>query len=104
MASNTIKLRATEADGLVTVKALITHPMEMGNRKDAKTGELIPAHFIQDVTVTHAGNAVVSGTWSSGVSKDPYLSVRFAGKKGDDVTVAWKDNKGDSDTVTAKVG
>ena len=52
MASNTIKLRATEADGKVTVKALITHPMELGTRKDAKTGELIPAHFIQDITVS----------------------------------------------------
>ena len=103
MASNTIKLRATEAEGKVTVKALITHPMEMANRKDAKTGELIPAHFIQDITVSQGGNAVVTGAWSAGVSKDPYLSVRFAGKKGDDVTVAWKDNKGDSDSVSAKV-
>ena len=47
---------------------------------------------------------IVTGAWSGGVSKDPYLSVRFAGKKGDDVTVAWKDNKGDSDTISAKVG
>jgi sulfur-oxidizing protein SoxZ len=104
MASNTIKLRATEAEGLVTIKALITHPMELGTRKDAKTGELIPAHFIQDITVTHADKPIVTGAWSGGVSKDPYLSVRFAGKKGDDVTVAWKDNKGDSDTISAKVG
>ena len=103
MASNTIKLRATEAEGQVTIKALITHPMELGTRKDAKTGELIPAHFIQDITVSHAGKAVVSGAWSDGVSKDPYLSVRFAGKKGDEVSVAWKDNKGDSDSVSAQV-
>jgi sulfur-oxidizing protein SoxZ len=104
MASNTIKLRATEAEGMVTIKALITHPMEMGNRKDAKTGELIPAHFIQDINVTSAGNAVITGAWSAGVSKDPYLSVRFAGKKGDEVKVAWADNKGDSDSATAAVG
>ena len=104
MASNTIKLRATEADGQITIKALITHPMELGTRKDAKTGELIPAHFIQDITVSHAGKPIVTGAWSGGVSKDPYLSVRFAGKKGDEVSVAWKDNKGDSDTVSAQAG
>ena len=104
MASGTIKLRATEADGMVTVKALITHPMELGTRKDAKTGELIPAHFIQDIVVNHAGNPIVTGAWSGGVSKDPYLSVRFAGKKGDEVSISWKDNKGDSDSVSAKVG
>jgi sulfur-oxidizing protein SoxZ len=104
MASNTIKLRATEAEGVVTIKALMTHPMELGTRKDAKTGELIPAHFIQDVVVEHAGNKVITADWSGGVSKDPYLSVRFSGgKKGDEVKVSWKDNKGDSDSVAAQV-
>jgi hypothetical protein len=29
--------------------------------------------------------------------------VRFAGKKGDEVKVAWADNKGDSDSATATV-
>jgi len=105
MASNTIKLRATEAEGDVTIKALMTHPMELGTRKDAKTGELIPAHFIQDVVVEHAGNKVITADWSGGVSKDPYLSVRFSGgKKGDEVKVSWKDNKGDSDSATSQVG
>jgi len=105
MASNTIKLRATEAEGVVTIKALMTHPMELGTRKDAKTGELIPAHFIQDVVVEHAGNKVITADWSGGVSKDPYLSVRFSGgKKGDEVKVSWKDNKGDTDSATSQVG
>ena len=49
MAKSTIKLRAKEKGGEVTLKALITHPMETGARKDSKTGELIPAHFIQEV-------------------------------------------------------
>lgn len=103
MASNTIKLRATEAEGLVTLKALVTHPMELGTRKDSKTGELIPAHFIQEVVVEHGGNKVISADWSGGVSKDPYLSVRFSGKKGDEVKVSWKDNKGESDSATGQV-
>jgi sulfur-oxidizing protein SoxZ len=105
MASNTIKLRATEAEGVVTVKALITRPMETGARKDSKTGELVPAHFIQEIVVEHGGNKVVTADWSGGVSKDPYLSVRFSGgKKGDEVKVSWKDNKGESDSASGQVG
>ncbi len=46
---STIKMRSKESNGLVTVKALIKHPMETGARKNKKTGELIPAHFIQEV-------------------------------------------------------
>ena len=104
MASNTIKLRATEADGVVTVKALITHPMETGARKDSKTGELVPAHFIQELVVEHGGNKVVTADWSGGVSKNPYLSFAFTGgKKGDEVKISWKDNQGGSDSETAEI-
>ena len=38
---STIKLRAKESKGVVTVKAIIKHPMETGQRKNKKTGEKI---------------------------------------------------------------
>ena len=41
------------------VKALISHAMETGQRKDKKTGKKIPAHFIQEVTCSHNGNTVL---------------------------------------------
>ena len=46
---STIKMRSKEANGVVTVKALIKHPMETGARKNKKTGDMIPAHYIQEV-------------------------------------------------------
>ena len=104
MASNTIKIRASEKGGETTVKALITHPMETGARKDAKTGKLIPAYFIQEVVCKHNGNMVLTAEWSGGVSKNPYISFKFTGgAKGDDVELAWTDNKGDSDSKTGKI-
>ena len=39
---STIKIRAKESNGVVTVKALMKHPMETGKRKDKKTGDNIP--------------------------------------------------------------
>ena len=50
---STIKIRAKESNGVVTVKALMKHPMETGKRKDKKTGDNIPAHFIQEIGRAH---------------------------------------------------
>ncbi len=99
--SKTIKIRAQEKGGVVTVKALMTHPMETGTRKDSKTGQLVPAHFIQEVTCQHGSDTVLTALWSGGVSKNPYLSFKFTGAKaGDEITLTWVDNKGESDMIT----
>jgi sulfur-oxidizing protein SoxZ len=50
-----IKMRANVKDGVTTIKALISHPMDTGLVKDKKTGKVIPAHFIQEVVCTHKG-------------------------------------------------
>jgi sulfur-oxidizing protein SoxZ len=102
--ANSIKIRAKEKGGETTVKALISHPMETGARKDSKTGKLIPAHFIQEVVCTHKGAAVMTAQWSGGVSKNPYISFKFSGAaKGDELELSWTDNKGNSDSKSAKI-
>jgi sulfur-oxidizing protein SoxZ len=94
-----IKMRAKIADGVTTIKALISHPMDTGLVKDKKTGELIPAHFIQEVVCEHKGNAVMTANWGPAVSKNPYLSFRFTGgAAGDAVKLSWVDNKGEKDS------
>ena len=99
------KVRAKEAGGVTTVKALITHPMETGLRKDKKTGKKIPAHFIQNLTVEHNGKGVLDALWGPAVSANPYLSFKFKGAAiGDSVKISWTDNTGKSDSHTVKVG
>jgi sulfur-oxidizing protein SoxZ len=100
----TIKIRAKAKEGVTTVKALMTHPMETGLRKDKKTGKMIPAHFIQNVTAKHNGKEVLTAEWGGSVSKNPYLSFKFeGGAKGDEVEISWSDNKDGSDAATAKI-
>ncbi len=102
--ANTIKIRAKEKGGETTVKALISHPMETGQRKNSKTGKLIPAHFIQEVVCKHKGATVMTAQWSGGVSKNPYISFKFAGAaKGDELELSWVDNKGKGDSKTAQI-
>ncbi|MFQ5644411.1 MAG: thiosulfate oxidation carrier complex protein SoxZ [Thiogranum sp.] len=99
-----IKIRAKVSDGITTVKALVKHPMETGQRKDKKTGKLIPAHFIQEVTCEHNGNAVMTALWGPAVSKNPYLSFKFKGAgKGDTLKLSWVDNKGEKDSAETQV-
>lgn len=99
-----IKVRAKLSGDVTTVKALIKHPMETGQRKDKKTGKKIPAHFIQEVKCEHNGNAVMTALWGPAVSKNPYLSFKFKGAKaGDALKVNWVDNKGQSDSTETTV-
>lgn len=97
------KIRAKAKSGVVTVKALMTHPMETGLRKDKKTGKIIPAHHITEIVCENAGKTVMSCLWSGGISKNPYLSFKYAGAKGDELKLTWTDNQGASESTTAKV-
>jgi len=102
--AKSIKIRAKSKEGVTTVKSLMTHPMETGLRKDKKTGNMIPAHFIQNVTAKHNGKEVLTAEWGGSVSKNPYLSFKFnGGAKGDEVEISWTDNKGGSDSGVAKI-
>jgi sulfur-oxidizing protein SoxZ len=102
---SSIKMRATIGDdGVTTIKILISHPMDTGLEKDKKTGNAIPAHFIQEVICEHNGTNVLTAEWGPAISKNPYLSFRFkGGKAGDTVKLNWVDNLGNSDSGEATI-
>lgn len=84
------------------IKVLMTHPSENGLRKDAKSGQIMPAHFVKNVTVSVNGKTVMNSQWGGGVSKDPYLSFKIKGMKaGDKISVSAEDNTGDKGSVEA---
>jgi len=102
--ANPIKIRAKLKGEITEVKALMSHPMETGRRKDKATDKLIPAHFIQEVVCTWQDKEVMKALWSGGVSKNPYIAFRFKGaKKGDTVRLSWIDNKGESGAAETEV-
>lgn len=93
-----MKIRAILQGDIADVRVLMLHPMETGQRKDAK-GEIVPLHFIQSVVVTHNGKTVLDAQWSQAVSRNPFLGLRVKGAKaGDTIGVTWTDNKGDKRT------
>jgi sulfur-oxidizing protein SoxZ len=90
------RLKAKVKGDKVNVKAIVSHPMETGRRKDKKTGDKIPAHYISEVIVTANDKTLLTTDWSGSVSKNPYLSFNYAGKSGDKIKLSWKDNQGNT--------
>ena len=98
-----MRIRAVAKDGVVNVKVLMSHEMETGQRKD-NAGNVVPAHFIQNVTATYNGKTVLSAQWGPAVSKNPFLEFNFkGGQKGEKIQVTWTDNKGDKRTDEAAI-
>ena len=97
-----MKIRATLKGDIAEVRVLMVHPMETGQRKDAN-GNIVPVHFIQEVTVTVNGKLMLEGQISQAVSRNPVFSFRLKGMKaGDQLEIAWVDNRGErSQSVTA---
>lgn len=98
-----MRIRAQATSGNATVKVLMSHEMETGQRKDA-AGKVIPAWHITEVSALHNGKSVLTAEWGTGVAKNPFLQfVVKGGKAGDKISVTWKDNKGDTRTDEATV-
>jgi len=89
------RIRAQLSGDKATVRMLMSHEMESGQRKDS-AGKTIPAWYIQEVVVTHNGKAVLTAQWGPAVSKNPFLQFNLKGARaGDKIGVSWVDNRGD---------
>lgn len=100
----TAKIRATLSGDTAEIKVVMNHPMETGQRKDPRTGQLVPAHFIQTVTASVGGRTVLSAQWGPAVAKNPFFALRVKSvKAGDPVVVSWEDNKGERARAETKV-
>ena len=70
--------------------------METGQRKDPRSGQVFPAHFIQHVLATLNDKPVLDMQCGPAISKNPVFGFRVKGAKpGDKLVVAWEDNKGE---------
>ena len=91
-----IKLRGKIKDGVAEIKSLMPHPMETGTRRE-ESGDVVPAHYIEEVVCQHNGENVLRAELGPSISKNPYFafSVRNV-SPGDTISVRWTDNLGES--------
>jgi sulfur-oxidizing protein SoxZ len=98
-----MRIRAQSSGDKTTVRVLMSHEMETGQRKDA-AGKTIPAWYIQEVSASLNGATVMTAQWGPAVSKNPFMQFFVKGAKaGDKISVSWKDNRGESRTDEATV-
>ncbi|MDH4288025.1 MAG: thiosulfate oxidation carrier complex protein SoxZ [Aquincola sp.] len=98
-----MRIRAQASGSKATVRVLMAHEMETGQRKDS-SGKVIPAWHIQEVTAQLNGKTVMTAQWGPAVSKNPFMQFDVKGAKaGDKITISWVDNKGDKRTDEATV-
>ena len=97
--ASSIRVKVKLSGDVAEVKTLMKHEMETGTRKDRKTGETVPAHYIKEVKAELNGNLVMTANWGPAVSKNPYFAFNVKGAKaGDTLTISWVDNKGETAT------
>ena len=101
--ANPIRIRALLKGEVTFITAIVSHPMETGQRKN-DAGKPIPAHFIQMLTVEVNGKKVMESQLNTAVSTNPVFNFKIKGAKlGDKVVVSWVDNLGEKGSGEATV-
>ncbi len=90
-----IKLDKKEAKkgDIVEVKALVSHIMESGQRKD-KDGKPIPRKILNKFTCTVNGKEVFAADFEPAVSANPYIQFKFKATESGPVVLTWIDDDG----------
>ncbi len=78
---------------LIEVKALVSHVMESGQRKDP-AGVTIPRKILNKFTCTVAGKEVFSADFEPAVSANPYIQFKFKAQERGPVVLTWVDDDG----------
>jgi len=78
---------------IVEVKALVSHIMESGQRKDSK-GNVIPRKILNKFTCTVNGKTVFSADFQPAVSANPYIQFKFKAMESGPVVLTWIDDDG----------
>ncbi|MBV7379156.1 thiosulfate oxidation carrier complex protein SoxZ [Maritimibacter dapengensis] len=85
--------KSASAGEVVTIKTLISHPMESGQRKDSD-GNTIPRSIINRFTCELNGNMVVDVTLEPAISTNPYLEFEAKVDEAGEFKFTWYDDDG----------
>ena len=98
-----IKPKKFNVGDTVKVDFIVIHPMDTGTQKDKKTGKLIPAYFINDITFSLDGKPFTTMKVWETVSTNPYFSVNLKVPGKGTITVDYTDNTGEKNTKSKKL-
>ena len=85
--------KSAAAGETITIKTLISHPMESGQRKD-KEGNTIPRSIIHRFTCDFNGQNVVDVVLAPAVSTNPFFEFEAVVPEAGEFTFTWYDDDG----------
>lgn len=89
-----VRVPKTAAAGdTITIKTLISHPMESGQRKD-KDGNTIPRSIINRFVVDFNGQNVIDVELEPSISTNPYFAFDALVPEAGEFTFTWYDDDG----------
>lgn len=86
--------RDATAGETITIKTLISHPMESGQRKDGD-GNVIPRSIINRFTCEFNGEMVIDVTLEPAISTNPFLEFEAVVPESGTFVFTWYDDDGD---------
>lgn len=94
--------REAAAGDTITIKTLISHPMESGQRKDGD-GNVIPRSIINRFTCAFNGETVIDVTLEPAISTNPYFEFQAVVPEAGAFEFTWYDDDGDVYTETKEI-
>jgi len=86
--------KSVAAGDIITIKTLISHKMESGQRKD-KEGNAIPRDIINHFEAAYNGQVVFSVDIDPAVSANPYIEFATRIDEAGTFTMKWTDDAGE---------
>lgn len=94
--------KSADKDEVITIKTLISHKMESGQRKD-KEGNPIPRQIINKFTCEFNGKLVFSCDLEPAISANPYLEFSAKVPESGVFTFTWVDDDGSVYSKESKI-
>lgn len=96
---------SASAGETITIKTLISHQMESGQRKDS-SGNIIPRSIINRFTCEFNGEMVIDVVLAPAISTNPYFEFDAKVPASGDFVFTWYDDDGSvyTDTKSITVG
>ena len=94
--------KSADAGSTITIKTLISHNMESGQRKD-KDGSVIPRSIINRFTCEFNGQSVVDVTLEPAISTNPYFEFEAKVPEAGEFKFTWYDDDGSVYDTTKKI-
>ncbi|MBD3796505.1 MAG: thiosulfate oxidation carrier complex protein SoxZ [Campylobacterales bacterium] len=98
-----IKPKKYKDGEIVKVNFMVMHPMETGMRKDKKTGQIVPADYINSIKFEYNGKVITNMTVWESISANPVFTINMKIEGKGELKVTFTDNAGEVNEQSIKI-